>query len=126
MKSYSQFVLNDKFFEDHLEHLQPSDQKDQRDKLAAKACPEDVHVAQVLPTRVPEESSNLNSKLFLWCKLSKLFFFSVLKVPIGLPKLDTKWIMARRKVLCSGVEISVMKAAIPILRLECGKFSQYT
>ena len=47
-------------------------------------------------------------------------------MPIGLPKLDTKWIMARRNVLCSGVEISVMKAAIPILRLECGKFSQST
>ena len=71
MKRYSQFVLNYKFFKDHLEHLQPGDQKDQRDKLAAKACPEDVHVAQVLPTRVPEKSSNLNTKLILWCKLSK-------------------------------------------------------
>ena len=71
MKRYSQFVLNEKSFEDHLKHLQPGDQKDQRDKLAAKARPEDVHVAQVLPTRVPEKSSNLNTKLNLWCKLSK-------------------------------------------------------
>ena len=39
-------------------------------------------------------------------------------VPIGLPRLDTKWIMARRNVLCSGVDISVMKAAMPILRWE--------
>ena len=74
MKRYSQFVLNDKFFKDHLKHLQPGDQKDQRDKLAAKACPEDVHVAQVLPTRVPEKSSNLNTKLIFWCKLSKQNF----------------------------------------------------
>ena len=39
-------------------------------------------------------------------------------VPIGLPRPDTKWIMARRNVLCSGVDISVMNAAIPMLRLE--------
>ena len=39
-------------------------------------------------------------------------------VPIGLPSLDTKWIMARRNVLCSGVEISVMNAAIPMLGIE--------
>ena len=39
-------------------------------------------------------------------------------VPIGLPRLDTKWIMARRNVLCSGVDISVMKAAMPMLRRE--------
>ena len=39
-------------------------------------------------------------------------------VPIGLPRLDTKWIMARRNVLCSGVEISVMNAAMPMLGIE--------
>ena len=39
-------------------------------------------------------------------------------VPIGLPRLDTKWIMARRNVLCSGVDISVMKAAMPMLRWD--------
>ena len=42
-------------------------------------------------------------------------------VPIGLPRLDTKWIMASRNVLCSGVDISVMKAAMPILRWDCVK-----
>ena len=36
-------------------------------------------------------------------------------VPIGLPRLPTKCIMASLKVRCSGVEISVMKAAMPIL-----------
>ena len=39
-------------------------------------------------------------------------------VPIGLPRPDTKWIMARRNVLCSGVDISVMNAAMPMLRWE--------
>ena len=39
-------------------------------------------------------------------------------VPIGLPRLETKWIMARRNVLCSGVEISVMNAAMPMLGIE--------
>ena len=43
---------------------------------------------------------------------------SITFVPIGLPRLDTKWIMARRNVLCSGVDISVMKAAMPMLRWE--------
>ena len=39
-------------------------------------------------------------------------------MPMGLPRLDTKWIMARRNVLCSGVEISVMNAAMPMLGIE--------
>ena len=39
-------------------------------------------------------------------------------VPIGLPRLPTKCIMASLKVRCSGVEISVMKAAMPILRTK--------
>ena len=42
--------------------------------------------------------------------------YAPILVPTGPPRLLTKWTDASLKVLCSGLEISVMKEAMPMLK----------